>query len=425
MSSATQHDRFGNPFAEGLSYARGDILPGTADDILKLKTAWAHIRRRRTEMGEKSVYLLSGLERNLQLDEVDLSIMDDEIASALFTDDVTALGLEHLGGDPDKHDVFVFNRLTAALLTAADVIIRPGDTVIGVSPRFSHPAVQRAVAHGGGTFTDTAGLGAFRDALDANAKVDVVFITRLSVSYEILPEADLKEIIKLARNRGAKIIVDDAGGARVGPACFDQPKLLALGVDVGATGMDKYGTTGPRLGLLGGDRDLVAKIRARAYEMGVEARQMLYPAVVQSLRDYSPAKVRERVALTKEVGAHLKKRLGDNRVMETPVIMQLTADDILEMAIERAGIDTPPCVPYEATAGLAMIMLRDFGIVSVHFAGLPPGTAALMIKFLPPETVAAFGGAEKLAEAVDESLSRLAEVLRTEGGLRDLILKVA
>jgi L-seryl-tRNA(Ser) seleniumtransferase len=418
-------DRFGNPFAPGLSYARGSILPGTADDILKLKTAWAHIRRRRNELGEQSVYLLSGLERNLQLEEIDLTVMDDEIASALLTDDVTELGLEHLGGDAAKHDIFVFNRLTSALLTAADVMIHEGDTVIGVSPSYSHPAVKRAVAHGGGNFTDTTGIGAFRKALDEHDRVDVVFITRLAVTYEVLPEADLKEIVKLARSKGAKIMVDDAGGARVGPACFGQPKLLELGVDVGATGMDKYGTTGPRLGLLGGDRDLVAKIRARAYEMGVEARQMLYLAVVESLRNYSPDKVRERVAMTKEVGRHLKKLLGDNRVMETPVIVQMTADDILEMAMERGGIDTAPCVPYEATAGLAMIMLRDFGIVSVHFAGLPPGTAALMIKFLPPETVAQFGGAEKLAEAVDESLTRLADVMKTEGALSELILKAA
>ncbi len=425
MSTAVQSDRFGNPFADGLSYARGEILPGTADDILKLKTAWAHIRRRRAKLGNDSVYLLSGLERNLQLDDVDLSVMDDEVASALFTDEVTALGLDHLGGNSAKHDVFVFNRLTAALLTAADVMIKDGDVVIGVSPSYSHPAVRRAVTHGGGIFIDTKGLGAFRDALAASDRVDVVFITRLAVTYEILPETDLKEVVELARGRGARIIVDDAGGARVGPACFDQPKLLELGIDVGATGMDKYGTTGPRLGLLGGDRDLVAKIRARAYEMGVEARQMLYPAVVQSLRDYDPARVRERVAVTKDVGEHLKKRLGGNRVMETPVIVQLTADDILEMAMERAGVDTAPCVPYEATAGLAMIMLRDFGIVSVHFAGLPPGTAALMIKFLPPEIVADFGGTEKLAEAIDESLDRLAQTMKTDGALSDLILKAA
>ena len=242
------------------------------------------------------------------------------------------------------------------------------------------------------------------------------------MSYEILAESDLSEIVRIARDAGAKTIVDDAGGARVGPACFDQPRMLELGVDVGATGMDKYGTTGPRLGLLGGSADLVRKIRARAYEMGVEARQMLYPAVVQSLRDYSPEKVRERVAVTKQAGAALKKTLGDNRVLETPVIVQLLADDILEMAMERAGLDTAPCVPYEATAGLAMLMLRDHGIVSVHFAGLPPGTAALMIKFLPPDVFARLGGPGRLAEAVDESLDKLGEALKDPSQLKTLLL---
>ena len=420
-----QMDRFGNPYAEGLPYARGHILPTTADDIAKLKVAWAHMRRRRAELGDDSVYLLSGLERNLQLDEIDLSIMDDEIASALFTDEVVARGLEHLGGDPDRHDVFVFNRLTAALLTAADVMIEAGDTVIGVSPRYSHPAVTRAVAHGGGTFTDTTGLGAFLDAMRSTDRVDVVFVTRLSVSYEILPQADLEQIVRIARDRGARIMMDDAGGARVGPACFDQPKMLEFGIDVGATGLDKYGTTGPRLGLLGGDKDIVRKIRARAYELGVEARQMLYPAVVQSLRDYRPETVRERVAVTKDAGAALKQRLGDNRITETPVIVQLMAEDILEMAMERAGLIAAPCVPYEAASGLAMLLLRDHGVVSVHFAGLPPGTAALMIKFLPPDVLARFGGPEALADAVDDSLDALADVLKTDDGLETLLLKEA
>tara|TARA_A100001037_G_scaffold299780_1_gene326111 strand:+ start:1033 stop:2085 length:1053 start_codon:yes stop_codon:yes gene_type:complete len=337
--------------------------------------------------------------------------MDDEIASALFSEEIKKHALTHLGGDPDEHDIFLFNRLTAALLTTADVMIAPGDTVIGAGPSYSHPAVQRAVAHSHGDFIDTAGLGGFKNAIKSLDKVDVVFLTRLAVTYEILPKNELNEIIGMAHGLGARIILDDAGGARVGPACFDQPKMLELGIDIGATGLDKYGTTGPRLGLLGGKSDTVARIRARAYEMGVEARQMLYPAVAQSLKNYSPDRVRERVTLTKEIGRYLKKRLGDNRVMETPVIVQLAAEDVLEMAMERADIKEPGCVPYEATAALAMLLLRNFGIVSVHFAGLPPGTAALMIKFVPPEVVERFGGPDTIAEAIENSLSELGDVI--------------
>ena len=102
-------DRFGNAFAEGVSYARGSILPSTADDIVKLRVAWSHISRRRNELGRDSIYLLSGLERNLQLEDIDLSVMDDEIASALFMDELTERSLEHLGGVAPNHDIFVFN----------------------------------------------------------------------------------------------------------------------------------------------------------------------------------------------------------------------------------------------------------------------------------------------------------------------------
>ena len=102
-------DRFGNRHATGLSYARGAILASTEDDIKKLKVAWTHIRRRRSALGSDSIYLLSGLERNLQLDEVDLSIMDDEIASALFSEEIKKQALTHLGGDTDKHDIFLFH----------------------------------------------------------------------------------------------------------------------------------------------------------------------------------------------------------------------------------------------------------------------------------------------------------------------------
>ena len=92
------------------------------------------------------------------------------------------------------------------------------------------------------------------------------------------------------------------------------------------------------------------------------------------------------------------------------------------MAMERAELKDPPCVPYEATAGLAMLLLRDHGVLTVHFAGMPPGTSSLMFKFIPPETLARFGGAERLAGAVDSSVASLADVLREQGALGQLLL---
>ena len=81
-----------------------------------------------------------------------------------------------------------------------------------------------------------------------------------------------------------------------------------------------------------------------------------------------------------------------------------------------------PVVPYEASAALSMLLLRDYGMLMVHFVGVPPGTADLLVKFVPPEILERFGGAAKYAEAVNGSLTRLGELLRDPKSIRELLL---
>jgi L-seryl-tRNA(Ser) seleniumtransferase len=68
-----------------------------------------------------------------------------------------------------------------------------------------------------------------------------------------------------------------------------------------------------------------------------------------------------------------------------------------------------------------MLLLRDHGILTVHFAALPPGTSALLLKFLPPETLERFGGPERFAVAVDESLDALATLVGDRESLAGLL----
>jgi L-seryl-tRNA(Ser) seleniumtransferase len=410
-------DRFGNPHAPNLSYARGEILRSTEDDFQKLQRAWSLIRER----GPGSTYVFTGLEHSLPLAAEELEFADDEIAPALSFVRLKELALDHLGGSPETDDVAVFNRLTGATIATHLTLVKPGDVVIGVSATHSHPSVVRAAGHVGARFIDTAGPGAFQDAIATERSVALVVLTRLAVTYDLLPLEAIETIVRLAHDKGALMYVDDAGGARVGPAAFGQPRTLELGVDLGATGLDKYGTKGPRFGLLAGRKDLVGRIRVKGFEFGMEARQMLYPAVVRTLEQYDPARVRALIATTKQIGGELRPLLG-NRLRETPTTVQIGADDILEIAMERGGLREASVVPYEASAALSMLLLRDYGMLMVHFVGVPPGTADLLIKFVPPETLERFGGARKYADAVNASLTRLSELLREPESIRDLLL---
>ena len=421
MAVGKDTDRLGNRFAPGLPYARGRILTSTEDDIRKLTRAWRIIERRMRERGPQSIFNFSGLERSLPIGAEDLRFSDDELAPALYVDRFKALALEHLGGSADRDDAALFNRLTAATVATHLALVKPGEVVVGVSATHSHPSIVRAAAHIGAKFLDTAGVEPFAEALERVGRVALVVLTRLAVTYDLLPLDALRTVVRLAHDKGAPVYVDDAGGARVGPAIFGQPKMLELGVDIGATGLDKYGTVGPRLGLLAGEKHLVARVRARAFEFGLEARPMLYPAAVRSLEGYRPDRVRELVESTKQVAAALREILRD-RVHETPVTAQLLAEDILELTMERAGLARPSVVPYEASAALAMLLLEDYGILTVHFAGLPPGTSSLLLKFVPPETLARFGGPQALAKAVDSSLSKLASLIGEPECIRSLLL---
>src|SRR5262249_3428657 len=135
----------------------------------------------------------------------------------------------------------------------------------------------------------------------------------------------------------------------------------------------------------------------------------------------TPRRMQERVYPTRDVATAIHDVLGD-RLHETPVIAELRADDILEMVMQRAGLRTPPIVPYEASAALAMLLVRDYGIITVHFVGLPPGTSALMIKFIAPDVLKPFGGAQAYAQAIDDCLNKLADMLAEPAQIRRLLL---
>ena len=414
-------DRFGNEYAQGVPYARGKILTSAASDFRKLREAWRHIEARVSARGPDAVFNFSGLEHGLPLDAADLPFADDFVAPALYFEKFRKAALDHFGGSPAVHDAALFNRLTGATYATHLTLVKPGAVVLGVSASYSHPSVVRAAAQAGAKLVDTRGVDQFADALERESDVALVVLTRLAVTYEILAVREIEKIVGLAHGRGVPVYVDDAGGARVGPAVFDQPRTLQLGVDLVATGLDKYGTVGPRLGVMAGEKSLVERIRVRGYEMGLEARPFLYPAAFRSLAGSTSERVQHLVQTAREVAAAVRRILGD-RVHETPVIAELLAEDILEIAMIRAGVTVPPVVPYEVASALAMLLLRDYGVITVQLVGVPPGTSAVMLKFIAPETLARFGGADAYARAIDDCLMKLAGMLAEPTQIARLLL---
>jgi L-seryl-tRNA(Ser) seleniumtransferase len=412
-------DSFGNVFAPGLPYARGEIISSGSDEFAKLGQARHLIAGHIEARGTDSLFNLSGLERGMTLDPSE--IYNDETSPAVYDAELTRLALEHLGGDATTHDVLLLNRQSAALLASLMVLIESGDTVVGASVGYTHPAVTRPLALLGARFIDSNGRAAFEAVMKRESHVDLVVLTRLSVSYEILSLSDIQRILEVARERSIPVLVDDAGGARVGPAVYGQPRTLQLGVELGSTGLDKYGVLGPRLGLLGGRKDLISAARTRAFEFGLEARPMLYPVVVRTLRDYTEDRVRGLARCTVALGEAMEKEFG-SIVRRNEISVKVSAEDILTLALDRAHLSKAPIVPYEALAVISMILLRDHGVLTVHFAGLPPGTSQVLFKLVSPETMERFGGPRKLATAINNAVDQLSEMLHDPDSIREFLL---
>jgi L-seryl-tRNA(Ser) seleniumtransferase len=60
-----------------------------------------------------------------------------------------------------------------------------------------------------------------------------------------------------------------------------------------------------------------------------------------------------------------------------------------------------------------MLLLRHHGILTVHFAAPPPGTAVLLYKFISPETHQRLGGADAAGRASESSRDRLDSLVRS------------
>jgi hypothetical protein len=84
-------------------------------------------------------------------------------------------------------------------------LVKPGDVVIGASASHSHPSVVRAAGHVGARFIDTAGIAAFRDAIATERSVGLVVLTRLAVTYDLLPLEAIETIVRLAHDKGAVV----------------------------------------------------------------------------------------------------------------------------------------------------------------------------------------------------------------------------
>lgn len=418
------HDRFGNEIDPILGYARGRILGADRDFHAKIDQAHRVIRARADDGG--AFHILTGNRADFPLGDGDLGILcDGWIGPALSG---PALGRQvraHLGAD-DALDTLLVNRTSAGVIATVAALVPPGGLVVSLVPSGrAHPCVRRGARLVGATVVEGPSLAALEGEL-AGRTPDLAVITPVTSELDTFEHDVLGAVAEACRRHAIPTLVDDAYGTRVRPVLLGGPRTFELPVDLGVTNSDKAALGGPRAGIMAGRPDLLARVKARAVELGQEAREPTAVAVLRALERWTPELLRSDARHGQDLAVALADRLGAVHLRRTLLGPAISEDSVLEILLARADLpaEAAPLVPVEATAAVGMLLLAEHGIVTVN--ALSEAGARPSLRLKPTlDAVPALGGPERLAEIVDETLTRASTMLRDVEGLTRLILGAA
>ena len=418
---APRLDRFGNVVDPTVSYARGTILRSNADEILRQRQAYAIVRERRSRLGDDSIYNLTGLIRGFRYREDDAAKMRSYIHfGAIDTGELVPLAINRMGGDPERDDGFLCNRVSAALLSTMLALVKPNDLVLSVVPADRcHPSLKNSVIAAGGRFVEVVGADSFDEKLAELGETPMmVAITAISPSKHHLPQSQAVRVIEGARRVGALVLIDDAHmAARL--AVYDETPCLALGADVAVWSLDKH-VTGPRSGIVAGRKELIREIRAKAFMFGLEAQLGSIVAGLNAVNDFDPAPIKSAAAFADSVMGELQQ-VFEGRAYRAGPGVAVHGEDLLELAMRRTGANASEIAPIEATAAAGMVLLKETGAVTIPVSGMP-GSACVYRLMMYPDGERL--GLRSIVEGTKSAVTAVSKLLSDRNATRSLLLGI-
>ncbi|MEO0504336.1 MAG: selenocysteine synthase, partial [Pseudomonadota bacterium] len=236
----------------------------------------------------------------------------------------------------------------------------------------------------------------------------LVIVTTVTSALARLPDDQTRRAIDEGKAAGATVFMDEAYGARLRPVLHGGEQSLTMGADFAITNADKAGLSGPRAGILCGQSDPVLATLAKASELGQEARAPIAAGAMRSLQAFDPEDLRHEAQDGQAIADALEEAWAAGTVHRSDLGPMLGEEDVLERVMAQAGRTRAAIVPAEATAAIAMILLRAHGVLTVNTHGAPGGRVSLRLK----PTAGALdtvGGAANLATALDAAIEEVAE----------------
>ena len=383
------------------------IVNNSLDEVKKRESALKIIKEIINEKGRDSLYDVTGLSGGFIASDEELNLLETYVGPAIFEDELQIVGRKHLGGEK----VLAVNRTSSGILASILALVNEGDHVSHFLAEFpAHPSIPRSCAIVGASYDEFIDI----DKFTIPDNTSLVVVTGSTMDHKVIDEELFKEVIAMAHEKDIPVLVDDASGARLRTAVFNQAKATELGADLVVTSTDKL-MPGPRGGLMAGRKDLIDEIKVKANQFGLEAQPPLILAMVNGIKNYTEENLVKAISRKEEFYELLSEKYEMFEKTPTGVMV---SEDSLKNQIEKLNVETE-LSKKDCCFLWAMVLLKDFGIITIPAVGMPGASATIRIDLSTQDVIDMDLNA--LYEKIDDSFEEFLELSQDVEKSKELI----
>ncbi len=341
------------------------IVNNSLDEVKKRESALKIIKSIIKEKGRESLYDVTGLSGDFIVNKDDLSLLETYVGPAIFEDELQVVAINHLGGEK----ALAVNRTSSGILATILAFVREGSNVSHfLAEKPAHPSIPRSCKLVGASYNEYVDINEF-EIFD---NTSLVVITGSTMDHKVVDEELFKKVIDLAHDKDIPVLVDDASGARLRTAIFNQKKACELGADLVVTSTDKL-MPGPRGGLMAGREDLINEVKIKATQFGLEAQPPLILAMVNGLKNYTDENLIKAFSKKEEFYNILSENYDMFEMTPTGVMVK---EESLHSELTNLNIETELSIK-DCAFLWAMILLKEEGIITIPAVGMPGASATI------------------------------------------------
>lgn len=383
------------------------IVNNSLDEVRKRESALKIIKEIINDNGRDSLYDVTGLSGGFIASDDELDLLETYVGPAIFEDELQIVGKEHLGGEK----VLAVNRTSSGILASVLALVEKGSHVSHFLAKFpAHPSIPRSCAIVGASYDEFIDI----DEFTIPDNTSLVVVTGSTMDHKVIDEELFRKVIDMAHEMDIPVLVDDASGARLRTAVFNQAKATEIGADLVVTSTDKL-MPGPRGGLMAGRKDLIDVIKVKANQFGLEAQPPLILAMVNGIKNYTEENLVKAISRKEEFYDLLSEKYEMFEKTPTGVMV---SEDSLKNQLERLNVETE-LSQKDCCFLWAMILLKDFGIITIPAVGMPGASATIRIDLSTQDVIDM--DLNQLYEQIDNSFDRFLDLSQDVEKSKELI----